>query len=298
MKPYIGTGENAFTTVDGKTFPFTTDPQSRQAARAKAEAHDSNRTRAIEAKLERPLTEAEYFAGRASHFEDRDSLQQERDSKFTPVRAPESKYAKHKAELLRKIQERDVAKMDTLERQLFDLERLEQQDAEKLADEQAQESHLANPRTKAALKELNGLLDSYRWDDSIAASEVAAVENAIKQWSDHLGDTEVAESMLRSVLDNHDARIQASDDAKRKQIRQIEATLVGDRKPSKVEIARTGDLLDDGHALYVAMDDSNFPFRDTQRVREANEVYRESGDSAAIEKLLDAYAVGPDQTLA
>jgi hypothetical protein len=300
IKPYIGQGDTYFTTIDQKKFMFTRgDDKSRQDALEKAQAHDRNRVAAIESKLQRPLTQAEYFAGSVFHHDSRSQFERERDAKFTPVRAPESKYHKHKAELLRKIQERDVAKMDTLERQLYDLERLEQRDAEQLAEQAAKEQHLKNPRVKAALKELNALLDSYRWNDEIDAGEVQRVKNAIKQWEAHDADTTVAESMLKSAMDSNEARIKASDDLKRETIRQIEATLAGERKPRKVEINRNQTLREQAHDLILKMYDSDeFSFNETDRVQTAiNAFDADSSNSAPLEKLVDCFAVSDSQTL-
>ena len=289
--PYIGTGSNYFSTIDGKRFEFDPgDHASRQDARERAEQHDAHRVDAIEKKLQRPLTEAEYYAGSVIHSDSRDLLTREREAKFSPVRKPAGRYDKMKADIQRKIQERDVARMDTLERQLWDIERLEQQDAEQLAEVAAKESHLSNPRTKAALAELNGLLDSMRWDDSRDAGEVQRVKNTLAQWSDHLADSDVAETMLREVLDHEDQRTQAIESQKREAIAAIEATLLGDKQPRRVRVDRSATLREQAHALYTGMLDGDFSFAESERVYEAIQGFDGEGNSAPLERLLDTFA--------
>lgn len=225
---------------DGKDFPFDPgDPQSRLDAAAAAEAHVAARRRAIEKKARRPLTDSEYYGGEVQHSDSRDLLTREREARFEPVRKQAGRYDKLKADILQKMEEKRVSAMSSLERQLYDVERMEQQDAEQIAEQNAKEAHLMNPRVHKALEELHELENSIRWDDSRDAGELVKVRNAIKQWEAHDADTEVAETMLREVLDHEDARTQAIDNAKREQIRQIEATLAPERKPRKVQVDRT-----------------------------------------------------------
>ncbi|WP_425395005.1 hypothetical protein [Aeoliella sp.] len=293
---YIGESDFHFTTVDGKQFPHDGTRDSKEAAYARAESHDIHRRAAIEKKLGRSLTEDEYFAGQIKHLEDRDWMTQERDKQFQPVRKEPGRYDKMKADILKRIEERDVAKMDNLERQLWDIEQMEQRDVEQIAEQNSKAAHLKNPRVKAALKELNGLLDSMKWDESRPASEVVRVQNAIIQWECHDGDTAVAETMLRGVLDHEDQRNAALDAAKREQIAQIESTLASASAPAKVEINRQQSLKDQGHDLYEALSDAGLGFKHLDRVFNANQAL-EAGDSSQLEAMLDAYAVGDNQTL-
>ena len=281
---------------DRKFYFDPNSPTSRSEAYAKAEAHVAARKQAVAKKLGREPTLDELLDG-VQHPEDRSPDQVNRDKQFQPVRKPAGRYDKLKSEILQKMENKRVAAMDTLERQLYDVERLEQQDAEQIAEQNAKDAHLANPRTKAALKELNGLLDDYRYDESVPASQVAAVRNALAQWKCHDADTDVAETMLRTALDQHDAMIAERDEAKREQIRQIEATLVGDRKPRKVEIDRTKPLREQAHDLVMAMYDGDFSFDECERVQSAIRGFDAGGDSGSLERMVDCFAVGQHQTI-
>ncbi len=310
-----------YLTVYGSDRKFYFDPKdgdSQAEAKEKANAHAKARKAALESKLGRTLSNADvidYYtrkmieknAGRTlpdsevvgglKYREDRTPFQVDNDNNFSPVKKPAGRYDKMKADILQKMEDKRVAAMSSLERQLYDLERLEQQDAEQIAEANAREAHLRNPRVKAALKELNNLLESM--DDSRTASEVARVRNAIIQWECHDGCTDTAETMLRAALDHEDAREREINQAKLDQIAAIEKTLAVPRdEPQKLNFARTGDLLEDGHALFQAIFDADLPFDQLDKVHAANEVFRESGDSSAIEKLLDTYAVPDGQVLA
>lgn len=204
----IGNHTDHFSVYDSdRKFYFDPkSPTSRSEAHAKAEAHVAARKQAITKKLGREPTLDELLDG-VQHREDRTPVQIDRDKKFQPVKKPAGRYDRMKADILQRMEEKRVAAMDKLERQLYDVERMEQRDAEQIAEQNARQAHLANPRTKAALEELNGLLDAYRWDESVPASQVAAVRNAIRQWETHDADTLVSESLLRTALDQHDAMI-------------------------------------------------------------------------------------------
>jgi hypothetical protein len=105
--------------------------------------------------------------------------------------------------------------------------------------------------------------------------------------------------MLKSAMDSNEARIKASDDLKRETIRQIEATLAGERKPRKVEINRNQTLREQAHDLILKMYDSDeFSFNETDRVQTAiNAFDADSSNSAPLEKLVDCFAVSDSQTL-
>jgi sugar-specific transcriptional regulator TrmB len=298
MSSYIGSSERHYTTVDGKQFAHDGTYQGKAKAYARAESHDMHRRAAIEKRLGRTLSDDEYFAGQVKHFEDRDQLAKERDDKFKPIGKEPGRYDGMKADIQRRIQEREVDKMSSLERQLWDIERLEQQDAEKIAEQNAKESHLKNPRVKAALKELNAVLDDIKWDESRTAGEFASVQNAIRQWETYDADTAVAESMLRSILDREDSRTEAINAAKREQIASLQSSITPGRGAvTKVEINRQQALKDQGHDLYSALSEANAGFNHLDRVYEANRAL-EAGDSSQLEALIDTYAVSDNQTLA
>lgn len=126
---------------------------------------------------------------------------------------------------------------------------------------------------------------------------MAAVRNAIIQWEAHDGDTAVAETMLRTVLDREDQRTEAINTAKREQIAALQSSIAPGRSAiTKVEINRQQPLKDVGHDLYLALSEANAGFSHLDRVYEANRAL-EAGDSGPLEALIDTYAVGENQTL-
>jgi len=292
--------EHFVTHPDGKIFKFDlSSERSRADAFTRAKEHVAARRRVLEGKAGRPLTDDEFLKGRLDHPEDRSLLDVERDSKFTPVKKQPGRYDSLKADLLRKIEERDTMNLPPLERQLRDIERLENQKAESEAEQAAKDAHLANPFVAQKLKMLSELLEDMKFDPSRTKSELAAVENAISQLSDYQGDTTVAESMVRDVFDREDSRILAMDNEKIEQLKALEASLSKPRTGAtpKVEVDRTQSLAGQGHSIYMQLADSGLPFAELDKIYEANRAL-EGGDSGPLEAVIEQYAVGENQTIA
>ena len=107
---------------------------------------------------------------------------------------------------------------------------------------------------------------------------------------DHTPASDLEEWGSRRGHDQHDAMIAERDDATRQQIQQLEATLLGGRKPRKVRVDRTKPLREQAHDLVMKMYDGDFSFDECERVQVAIRDFDAGGDGLALERLLNCWA--------
>lgn len=275
--------------------PFT--PGDEDKARAAARAHRDAETARRESIAGRRLSLDELRRGSVDRVETRNAVQREIDAKWQPELRPGGRYdalieslepeAKNKA---------FTPGMHVDPKRLYESAKMLRDAAEDDAERDAAlAAHLAEPRTAAALAELNKLRDAYQWDPTVSQSEWEAVNRAIAQVSHPQGDTSVSRSMLKDILGREDARVAEQTSAAEATLAQAQArvaALQAGVKPGRVQVTEGSNLEHTGVNLFNAMDAAGHGFAALDRVHSALEKLRTSGDGSAVTAVLSEFAEG------